>query len=248
MEGVQAARGEEAGHRHPAALDEEPPDPAGAQGGEHGARLEPALCRGKPQDLGRPQPVAVLAIGPAEEERGRVGFAEDVAIGAEPAVRVEHDPQRVRAGHEADGEAGIVGHDRAGAHEHRVGERTQPVHVDEVLGAGDEARMAGLGRNPAIEALAEMGHDHEPVGGGGEEVAVGREEASSVGVEPVERHGRQITRAVGAGQEPLPGARHAVGRRFRAAHRRAPGGRHSRIASSSIWIGISSATQPFSTA
>ena len=74
----------------------------------------------------------------------------------EPARRIEDDAQRARAGDVTGRQLRVVGCDRAGADDDRVAQRTHAVHVQEVLGAGDVLRFAGVGRDEAVEALPEM--------------------------------------------------------------------------------------------
>ena len=90
----------------------------------------------------------------------RVGIVEDSVFAAEPPAGVEDHPQRVGAGHVARGQLRIVGRDRAGADDHDVAERAHAVQVKDVLGAGDELRLARRHRDETVEALAEVADRH----------------------------------------------------------------------------------------
>ena len=48
----------------------------------------------------------------------------------------------------------VVGGHRAGADDDRVAQRAQAVQVHDVLVAGDELRVAGMGGDEAVEALS----------------------------------------------------------------------------------------------
>ncbi len=78
----------------------------------------------------------------------------------EAAARIEHDAQRIRTRHPARGEARIVGGDGAGTDDDRIGQRTQPMQMIEVLLAGHERGLPRRRGDAAIEALAELRH-HE---------------------------------------------------------------------------------------
>ncbi len=249
MEEVETTGGEEAGDGHPTALDEEPPDAPRAQRIEHAPRLHRPVLDRQSQDLGLAEPRGILPVGAAEQERGRRPLPEHPVVGAEPAIGIEDHAQGARPGHEPDGEPRIVVRDGSCTHEHGVRERPQPVHVDEIGLAGDVTRMAGLGRDPAVEALPQMRHHPDPVRGGSEKLAIGGQQPLLVWPQPVERQLGRIGALVRAGEEPLPGPREA--RLAASGSNRGDRGRravHSRIASSSTRIGTKSATQPLSTA
>ncbi len=249
MQQIEAAGGEEARDRDPAALDEQPPHAARAQRFEHGAWMQRTVRVGQAHDLGLGQPLAILTIGATQHEGGRWDLAEHPMARLQPAVGVEHHAQRAGPRYQPHGELRVVVGHGAGSHEHRIAQRPQPMHVDEVGLAGDAIRMAGLGGDPAVQALAEMGHDQKPVGRGRQELAIGGEQPPLLGRQPVEREFGRIGAAVRAGQQPFPGAGETPLARIRpGAQEHGRPAAHSRIASSSMRIGISSATQPFSTA
>ncbi len=99
-------------------------------------------------------------------QRRRGVVAEDTVMLFEPARRIEDDAQRARAGDVTGRELRVVGGDRAGADDHGITQRTHAVHVQEILGTGDVLRLAGVGRDEPVEALAEMADRDRPGAGG----------------------------------------------------------------------------------
>ena len=83
----------------------------------------------------------------------------------------------MRARHRPDGELRVVVAHRAGADHDGIEQRPHAVVVDDVLGAGDPARGAVGGGDPAVQALAEMG-DHEALGAAPAERQVELEQAA----------------------------------------------------------------------
>ncbi len=98
---------------------------------------------------------STTALG-ADVERLRRIVDEDLVVVGEPARGIEDDAQRVRARHLARGQLRIVGRHGAGADHHRIAQRTHAVQVQDVLLAGDELRVARVGGDEAVEALAQM--------------------------------------------------------------------------------------------
>ena len=62
----------------------------------------------------------------------------------------------------AHGEQRIVALDRARADDDRVAKRAQTVQMNNVVGPRDVVRVAGPGRDPAVEALAEVRDRERP--------------------------------------------------------------------------------------
>ena len=98
----------------------------------------------------------------ADVQRLRRVVGEHLVVLGQPPRRIEDDAQRVRAGHVARRQLRIVGRDRAGADDHGVAQRAHAVQVQDVLLAGDELRVAGVGGDEAVEALAEMADGDRP--------------------------------------------------------------------------------------
>ena len=71
-------------------------------------------------------------------------------------LRVDDDPRRMRAADPPHGELRIVGERRADADHHRIHQRPQPVQVGETRRPVDVVRMAGFGRDPAVQRLADL--------------------------------------------------------------------------------------------
>ena len=94
----------------------------------------------------------------ADVQRRGGAIREDAEGRRQPPPRIEHDSQRICSGHVTGGEQRIVGSHGPGADEHRVAQGAQPVHVDDVVAAGDGLRIARWRRNESVEALAEVAH------------------------------------------------------------------------------------------
>jgi hypothetical protein len=77
-------------------------------------------------------------------------------------ARVDDDPCRLRPCHPPHGELGVVGKRRAHPDHHGIDEGTQPVQVGEAGRAVDVVRMAGRGRDTAVERLANLA-DHDQI-------------------------------------------------------------------------------------
>ncbi|MFO1425878.1 MAG: hypothetical protein U1F11_02670 [Steroidobacteraceae bacterium] len=97
---------------------------------------------------------------PRDPQRARGTVPEHTVIGTEPALRIEHDAQRVRPLDLAGRESWIVGGHRAGADQHRIEQRPHAMQVHDVLAAGHVAGIAAVGGDEAVEALAHVA-DHE---------------------------------------------------------------------------------------
>ena len=126
--------------------------PSGDAGSAGSSSVSPAVgARARP------------AGGPPDDDRPRRAVAEDRAVAVQTAARVEDHPDRVRAFHRPHGEAGVVGRDGAGPHDDRVDERPQPVQAADVRGTGDVVRVPPLGRDAAVQALADLADDETGV-------------------------------------------------------------------------------------
>ena len=88
---------------------------------------------------------------------------QKLGAGRQPAARIDDDPRRLRAGDAPHGELRIVGQRRADPDHHRIDQRPQPVQMGKPGRPIDVVRVAGFGRNPAIERLADLADDHQVV-------------------------------------------------------------------------------------
>ena len=105
--------------------------------------------------------------GTLADVQRRSGAIREYAEGRrQPPARVEDDAERIRPRHVARGEQWIVGRHGPGANEHRVAQGAQPVHVHDVVVAGDGLRIARGGCDEPVEALAEMAHRQRTGGRG----------------------------------------------------------------------------------
>ena len=102
----------------------------------------------------------------ADIQRLRGVVAEDAMVAAKPPCRVEDHAQRVGTGDQARGELRIVGRDGSGADDDGVAQRAQAMQVEDVFLAGDPARFTGVGRDEAVEALAQVADGDRPAPGG----------------------------------------------------------------------------------
>lgn len=131
---------------------------------------------------------------------------------------------------------GVVRDGGSGAHDHRVGERPQPVQMEAVLLAGDEVRVAGSGGDEAVQALPELGEREERAGQAQGQIALGEQLCLGRRVlAPAQSSVRARDQAGGLGvrlgadsAEPLP-------RLFRVKYRAAAGHRVSREVSSETY-------------
>lgn len=216
---VQGALVQEAGHRHPAALDEHPAESPARElvhqpaGGERGGVGEDQYVH-----AGGGRTVREVPPGPAARadhpQGGGRAVGEQPPGRRDPAVRVEDHPHRVRAGAGADRQPRVVGDGGPGADDHRVGERPKPVQVFAVLGAGDVVGIALAGRDEPVQALAELGEGEAGAGQAERQIALGEEVRPGGGTVPppvapvpvAAQSGGLGLRPGPYGQQSLPGA------------------------------------------
>ncbi len=164
---VQASLGEKTRHRHAAAFDKESRQAARLQR-RHGVRQvrrgvvaqqvahgQHAICADLRDGIAPPPCIT-------QPQRGCLPVIEDMRgleVASKSQLRIEQHTGGIGAGHAAGRQAGIVGCDRAGAHDHGVAHGAQAMKMQQVLGAVDEARVAGARGHAAIQALAQLG-DH----------------------------------------------------------------------------------------
>ncbi len=96
-------------------------------------------------------------------------------------LRIDDDPEGISAPDKAAGELRIVRKDGARADEDRVVDAPQPVGETERRGRADPARVAGGGRDPAVEGLGELQGDEGEAGPDvfEEDLVASRRQASS---------------------------------------------------------------------
>ena len=146
------------------------------------ARADRATGRGRRRPTLQARASRRRAVPPPRRaSRARAAWARRDRVnrrsrGGEPAARIEHDAQRIRAGHLARRQLRVVRRHGAGADDHRIAERAHAVQVEDVVGAGDEARVAGFGRDEAVEALAEVADDQRVVGRDVEQRSIERQQ------------------------------------------------------------------------
>ena len=95
---------------------------------------------------------------------GAAAVLEEPIVGAEPALAVDDDTQRMRPGTPAHRELRVVMADGAGADENGISQRAHAMGVSEIRLAGNPARGASHRGDAPVEALAEMGDDDRPAG------------------------------------------------------------------------------------
>ena len=88
---------------------------------------------------------------------------QQFGAGRQPPAGIDDDPRRLRAGDAPHRELGIVGQRRADADHHRIDQRPQPVQMGESGRPVDVVGMAGFGRDPAVQRLADLGDHHQVV-------------------------------------------------------------------------------------
>ncbi len=160
VQAVQNAGFEKPRHRHAAAFDQYPFQPARGEYFEYRTRLEAARLRRYDNtfDMLCHGPRHGRALGYQMQRRRLVGL-ENMPLGRHAAERVEHHSDRVASGDEAYAEPGVVGIGGAGAHQHGVDQRSQPVQMGPAVDTVHVMRVAGLGGDTPVQALSELGDD-----------------------------------------------------------------------------------------
>ena len=163
MQAVEHTGLQEARHRDPAALDQHPRQALGGKRIEHIARGEAAGLLGQPQtaDVSGDGAGEIGLLADQVQGRGR-RLAQQAQRGRHATPRVEDHAHRLAATDVANREQRIILTGSAGADDHRVDQRPEPVQVSPALKTIDIERVPAFGRDAAIQALAKLGHRQAP--------------------------------------------------------------------------------------
>ncbi len=161
MQPVEHPGLKKARHGDAAAFDQHPLQAALSQGVEHGGGGEAAIAhrQGLTAHMPAHRPGGLDALAMQMQGRRR-SVLKQLKRGRHPAARVEDHPHRLGPRHMAYGELRVVLAGGAGAHHDRLHQGAQPVKVDAAFQSIDVMRMAALGGDAPVEALAELGHGH----------------------------------------------------------------------------------------
>lgn len=158
VQAVEHAGLQEPRHRDAAALDQHALEPPRGQRIEHGRGVEAVGAHRQPQagDMvgRRRRDIDLLAD---QVEGRRLGLAEQAQARRHPAPGVEDHAHRLASAHVAHRQQRVVLAGGAGADHHGVHQRPQPMQVRPALEAIDVVRVAALGGDAAIQALAQLG-------------------------------------------------------------------------------------------
>ena len=162
MQPVETARGEEARHRVGAAFDQHPAQAALGERRKDRRRRDLPVGLGHADDLDVRTAAAAWRPRAVTTRRRTPSSARSLALGRQPSAGIDHHPRRVRAGDAPHRELRIVGERRADPDHHRIDQGAQPVQMGEPRRPVDVVRMAGFGRDPAVERLADLA-DHDQI-------------------------------------------------------------------------------------
>ena len=101
------------------------------------------------------------------DHQGRRPVLEYPVAGMQAKGWIDDDANRGGAFDLARRQQRVVGGDGAGADDHRVAQRPQPVGMADVLRAADPAGFSGFRGDPAVERLGDPGQDETAIGGAG---------------------------------------------------------------------------------
>ena len=129
MEPVEASRREKTRHGVGTAFDQDAAQAALGQRRQDGGRRDPrrrlslaVTTISTPAGIGERAPVAI-------DQAADAVCGEQPGAGRQPAVRVDHHPCRVGAGHPPDRELRVVGERGPDPDHHRIDQRSQPVQM-----------------------------------------------------------------------------------------------------------------------
>jgi len=171
MEPVEHAGCEEPRHGDPSPLHQHAPKAEGAERFQNGLRREALRTghwkrenlRGSVPPLGLCFHQCVAAARPRHgaphHERPGGAVREHGTVFPEATVRIEHHPDGILPLYLAHSEPGIVVRNGAGSHDHGVDQSTKPMDPSYVFGSGDVVGPPAHGRDPAVQALAELSDD-----------------------------------------------------------------------------------------
>ena len=163
MQPVEAPRREEPRHGVGAAFDQDAAQAALGQRRQDGGRRDlPVGSRQRDDlDVGRQRRPGA---GRGDHQAAHAVAASSLALGRQPAARIDHDPRRLRTGHPPDRELRIVGERRPDPDHHGIDQRAQPVQMGKPGRPVDVVRMAGRRGDPAVQRLADLADHHQTVG------------------------------------------------------------------------------------
>ena len=183
MQPVHDPRQQEPRHRHPAALDEDPPQTTPGQRDQKGREVDPRAVHRDRQHLrmaqtlrpwragfmGQPggagQPSGADQPSGTDQQGGRAVAKHLIAV-VQPPRRVQDHPHRRRPLHLPRGQLRIIRAHRARAHQYRVRQGAQPMGVFQVGFPADPARLARNRRDPPVQRLGDAAEHETPVRGG----------------------------------------------------------------------------------
>ncbi len=92
-------------------------------------------------------------------------ISEQLGIRSEAPVRIDDGPRRLGSGDLPDSQLRIVSNGRPDSHHDDVDQRTQPMKMFNAGWAIYVFRMTGCGRDPPVQRLTELTHDHQIIDG-----------------------------------------------------------------------------------
>ena len=159
----------------------------------------------------RPPPGRAIRSHDQKRRRHRIG--EDPLRAIDPEFRVDHHPNRMTACAATNGELRIVVKNGIHPHQHRVGERTHPMGMQQIFVTTQPSRDATHRGNAPVQALCQMGNGKALMKGHRTERAVQGIEQRVIGMRhrPVRarssrrRHAREGWVSVPHGEQGPPG-------------------------------------------
>lgn len=148
---VEAAGGEEVGHRDPTTFDEDLAHAPLAKGAEDVGRVEASVPQG--------QLDVVVAAGPGTQAPGGGPVLEHPEMLGGTALRIQDDANGVLPLAVTDRQLGVVVEQGLHPHHDGVDQGPQPMGVYEILVSADPLGLAGVHGHTPVQALGEMGDD-----------------------------------------------------------------------------------------